>query len=37
VAKLLNDYFKQLGYPGSQISFHIFEYDAYYEDGENFA
>ena len=36
VAKLLNDYFKQLGYPGSQISFHIFEYSSYYEEGEHF-
>ena len=30
------DYFKQLGYPGSQISFHIFEYSSYYEEGEHF-
>ena len=37
VAKLLNDYFVQLGYPGSQISFHIFEYESYYEEGNNFA
>ena len=36
VATLLNDYFKKLGYPGSQISFHIFDYPAYYEDGEHF-
>ena len=37
VAKLLNDYFVSLGYPGSQISFHIFEYESYYEEGNNFA
>ena len=37
VAKTLNDYFVGLGYPGSQISFHIFEYAAYYEEGNNFA
>ena len=36
VAKLLNDYFVQLGYPGSQISFHIFDYSAYYEEGNHF-
>ena len=37
VAKLLNNYFVSLGYPGSQISFHIFEYESYYEEGNNFA
>ena len=37
VAVTINDYLKGLGYPGSQIGFHVFEYDAYYEDGENFA
>ena len=37
VAKTLNDYFVGLGYPGSQISFHIFEYESYYEEGNNFA
>lgn len=36
VAAFLNDYFKQLGYPGSQISFNIFGYNSYYEDGEHF-
>ncbi len=36
VATTLNDYFKKLGYPGSQISFHIFEYSSYYEEGEHF-
>lgn len=36
VAAELNGYFKKLGYPGSQISFHIFGYSSYYEDGEHF-
>ncbi len=36
VVTTLNDYFKKLGYPGSQISFHIFEYSSYYEEGEHF-
>lgn len=36
VARLLNDYFKGLGYTGSQISFHIFDYSSYYEDGQHF-
>lgn len=36
VAACLNDYFKSLGYSGSQISFHIFGYSSYYEDGEHF-
>lgn len=36
VAQLLNGYFRNMGYPGSQISFHIFQTDAYYEDGAHF-
>ena len=36
VAKTINDYFVGIGYPGTQISFHIFEYSAYYEEGEHF-
>lgn len=36
IATCLNEYLKKLGYPGSQISFHIFEEKAYYEEGEHF-
>lgn len=36
VAACLNNYVKSIGYSGSQISFHIFEYSAYYEDGEHY-
>ena len=36
VAKCLNNYVKAIGYRGSQISFHIFGYSSYYEDGEHY-
>lgn len=36
VAVFLNDCFKKMGYPGSQISFHIFDGQAYYEDGQHY-
>lgn len=35
-AKCLNDYFVELGYTGSQISFHIFDENSYYEEGQHF-
>ena len=34
VAKYLNNQFSEMGYYCNQISFHIFEQDRYYENGE---
>ena len=36
VAGYLDGYLREKGFPGTQISFHLFREEAYYEDGEHF-
>ena len=35
-AECIENRMRKLGYPGSQISFHIFKESAYYEEGQHF-